>query len=84
MAKKYNSAQAIKQNSALPLYFFLLIATRLLFVVMMLLNAFHKQTLTSELYKQYTHYSVQLYSQEVGVLEKHICCSLQGIYGTRA
>ena len=40
------------------LCFFLVVATHLVYVIMMLLNVFQKQSPTSELYKQYTPYSV--------------------------
>ena len=77
MSGKYTGPHAIIKEQYSTAISLLPVATHLIYVIMMLLNVFQKPTPTSELYKQYTSYSVA--SLRRGKYWQSIGCSLHGI-----
>ena len=69
-----------QKNCVLLLYILLVVATHSIYVVMMLLNAFLKQTCTSEIFKQYTTYLVVV--PRGGKLLQRILVVRFMVYGT--
>ena len=57
MSGKYNGAQAMTKEQY-PIAMFSPCGCHTIYMVMMLLNVFQKQSPTSELYRKYTSYSV--------------------------